>query len=730
MANRVGQQLGNYHLVKLLGEGGFAQVYLGEHVHLGTEAAVKVLTTKLTEEGVALFRKEARTIISLEHPNIIRVLDFGMEDRIPFIVMSYAPKGTLRQRHPKGTCLPLDTIVYYAKQVADALQYAHDQRLIHRDVKPDNMLIGRNNQVLLSDFGIAVVAHSTHSLNTLDGSGTLYYMAPEQIQGRPRIASDQYALGIVVYEWLSGTRPFNGTATEIGIQHLLASPPSLREKLPTLSPAVEEVVFRALAKDYKQRFASVKAFATALEQASQQIQPVPLILPRTIHPASPLPSQPPEASIISQNSPQVEIFSAEPSITTDNSAIASHRKSLSRERVILLVALVLLFVIASTSVLYTLRAQIMPPAKADLTATADAAMNAYDAGVEANGIMFGFDSQHTHLNPYERILGSSNVSRLALDWTGSTGGTCCRGELVSSPVVAYGIVYVGSFEGKLYAFNASGCGSSSCPPLWTASTGNIIYPALAIAKDVVYAGSFDHKLYAFNASGCGSPSCPPLWTATVKNTIISSPTIAQGMIYVGSDDYNFYAFNASGCGSSSCSPVWKASTGNYVESSPAVANDVVYVGSLDHKLYAFNASGCGKPVCPPLWMATASKRIRSSPAVVNNVVYVGSDDGKLYAFNASGCGNPSCPPLWTASTGGIIISSPTIANDVVYVGSLDHKLYAFNASGCGSFSCPPLWTFTTKASIHASPAVANGIVYIMSYDSILYAFHLPYVEQV
>ena len=140
------------------------------------------------------------------------------------------------------------------KQIASALQYAHDERFIHRDVKPENMLIGRRGEVLLSDFGIALVAQSSRYQSTQDMVGTMAYMAPEQIQGKPRPASDQYALGIVVYEWLSGIRPFHGAFTEIVAQHLAAPPPPLHEKVPTIPPGVENVVMTALAKDPKARF--------------------------------------------------------------------------------------------------------------------------------------------------------------------------------------------------------------------------------------------------------------------------------------------------------------------------------------------------------------------------------------------------------------------------------------------------------------------------------------------
>ncbi len=262
MADRVGQHLGNYRLLRLLGQGGFADVYLGEHLHLNTRAAIKVLHTHLTSQDIELFRTEARTIARLVHPHIVRILDFDVQEDLPFLVMDYAPKGTLRKHHPPGAPLPLVGIISYVQEVAAALQYAHAQGLIHRDIKPENLLLAGNHEVLLSDFGLAIIAQSARSQQIQETAGTIAYMAPEQLQGHPRPASDQYALGILVYEWLSGAHPFHGSFVEIASQHLSVSPPSLRTRLPTLPPAVEDVVMRALAKDPEARFASVQTFVT------------------------------------------------------------------------------------------------------------------------------------------------------------------------------------------------------------------------------------------------------------------------------------------------------------------------------------------------------------------------------------------------------------------------------------------------------------------------------------
>jgi len=274
--DRVGQRFGNYRLSRFLGQGGFAEVYLGEHIYLDTQTAIKVLYTQLVGQDVEQFRQEARTIAHLEHPHIVRLLDFGVEGTSPYLIMSYAPNGTMREQYPKGTRLPLQQVVFYVKQISEALQYAHDRKIIHRDVKPENMLFGPDDQVVLSDFGIALVSQSSRYQQPNDMAGTIAYMAPEQIEAHPRPASDQYSLGIVVYEWLCGERPFHGSFTEIAVKHQLVTPPSLREKVDGLSIDVEQVVMTALAKDPKSRFGSIRAFATALEQASQTAPSVQL----------------------------------------------------------------------------------------------------------------------------------------------------------------------------------------------------------------------------------------------------------------------------------------------------------------------------------------------------------------------------------------------------------------------------------------------------------------------
>ena len=266
--NLIGEQFGSYRLIRHIGRGGFADVYLAQHLRLSMQAAIKILNTRLSDEDTQSFHREAETIATLVYPGIVRVLDYDIKNGLPFLVLEYAPNGSLRQRHPKGVRVPPAMIVQYVKQVGEALQYAHEQKVIHRDVKPENMLLGRRNEVLLTDFGIATMVQNTSSVDVDMVAGSLPYVAPEQLQKHPHFASDQYALGIVVYEWLSGERPFQGSFTEVAIKHMTVPPPPLHARYPDITPEVEQVVMTALAKEPRQRFGSIRAFVNALEQAS------------------------------------------------------------------------------------------------------------------------------------------------------------------------------------------------------------------------------------------------------------------------------------------------------------------------------------------------------------------------------------------------------------------------------------------------------------------------------
>ncbi len=267
MTDRVGQRLGNYQLTRRLGKGAFADVYLGEHIYLKSQVAIKVLHTQVETHATEDFLTEARHVSHLMHPHIIRVFDFGIEHQTPYLVMDYAPHGNLRELHPPGTTVPPLTVVAYTRAIASALQYAHDQHLLHRNLKPENVLVEPKHEVLLSDFGLALLTAGSGTIQVQQGSSTRDYKAPEQIGGHISPASDQYALAVMVYEWLSGHLPLQDSAPELVNEHRSLSLASLRELQPVISSSVEQVVFKALSKDPAQRFVDVLSFAAALEEA-------------------------------------------------------------------------------------------------------------------------------------------------------------------------------------------------------------------------------------------------------------------------------------------------------------------------------------------------------------------------------------------------------------------------------------------------------------------------------
>ena len=245
-------------------------MYLGKHTDLPIKAAVKVLhqTHLVEQKDRDEFYKEARTLFDLKHPHIVHVHDFGVKGGVPFLVMEYAPNGTLHDAHRRGDPLPPTQVVAYVDQIADALQYLHDRDLMHLDLKPHNILLGARGELLLSDFGLVQDVHNTASQSIPERVlGTPPFMDPGyMLGGPPRRASDQYALGVMVYEWLSGRRPFRNEM--IADQHLHnVRPQPLYGDISGISRKIEQVVFRALEKDPNDRFPDVKAFAEAFARA-------------------------------------------------------------------------------------------------------------------------------------------------------------------------------------------------------------------------------------------------------------------------------------------------------------------------------------------------------------------------------------------------------------------------------------------------------------------------------
>lgn len=319
-------------------------------------------------------------------------------------------------------------------------------------------------------------------------------------------------------------------------------------------------------------------------------------------------------------------------------------------------------------------------------------------------------------------------------------------QIVDSPTVSNGIVYVGSqtsFDnnnGRLNAFAAAGCGQDVCAPLWQGKAGkeSILESSPVVADGVVYVGAFDGRLYAFDAQGCGGAKlCDPLWTGRAHGTIESTPLVAGGVVYIGADDGKLYAFDAAGCGASSCEPLWTGKLpGPAFESSPAIVDGVVYIGAA-HGLAAFDAAGCGVSTCAALWQAVDQNQFfGGSPAVADGRVYIGLGSG-LAAYDAAGCGKARCPPLWLLFGPGFqaaIASSPTVAHGVVYAGRNTGELLAWKAAPCGQIQCSTIWSAMVRESIvNSSPTVVNGRVYIGSADNLapedsqgrLYVFELP-----
>ena len=262
-------KIGKYELLEKIGEGGFGIVYRGRDPLLNRQVAVKILKGDAASapDFVERFRREARLAAALRHPNIVNVIEVGENDGRYFLVMDLLPGGTLSHLLTKGNPLPLRRVIGLLEPIADALDYAHKKGMIHRDVKPSNIILNEDGQPVLTDFGLGKSLDEGGGTTTGLALGTAEYMAPEQILGRTAgPATDLYALGVIAYQMLTGQLPFSGS-TPFTIQkgHAEQTPPDPRQVNPALGEELAGILFKSLNKITETRYQSGLEFITALK---------------------------------------------------------------------------------------------------------------------------------------------------------------------------------------------------------------------------------------------------------------------------------------------------------------------------------------------------------------------------------------------------------------------------------------------------------------------------------
>lgn len=258
-----GQKInGRYEVKKLIGEGGMANVYLGYDTILERDVAIKVLRGDLSddEKFIRRFRREAQSASLLSHPNIVQIYDVGEDDGNFYIVMEYIKGTTLKQLIKKRGHLSISEVIDITSQLTDGLAHAHDSYIIHRDIKPQNIMILDDGMAKITDFGIAMAVNASDLTQTNSVMGSVHYLPPEQAAGKgSTIKSDIYSLGILIYEMLAGTMPFRGsTAVEIALKHIKDPMPSIRSVNPKVPQALENVILKCTAKNPKNRYNSVR----------------------------------------------------------------------------------------------------------------------------------------------------------------------------------------------------------------------------------------------------------------------------------------------------------------------------------------------------------------------------------------------------------------------------------------------------------------------------------------
>ncbi len=662
-----GTEIAGYRVEGILGRGGMGVVYRAADERLGRSVAVKVIAPEQARDPAfqRRFSEESRSAAAIDHPNVLPVYEAGEQDGLLFLATRLVDGDDLAELIRAEDAFGPERAVGLVEQVAAALDAAHGSGLVHRDVKPANVLVtgipgrGGGEHCYLTDFGLAKQDDAQTGL-TATGQfvGTLDYIAPEQVQGEKLDGrADQYALAAMLFQLLVGAPPFSRDSSPALIwAHMNDPPPSVSEYRPGLPRELDAVIARGMAKRPDERFGSCAALAAAARAALAGTAPEPI----TAAPAETI------AAPAERASPPAAGVAAEPP--------RRHRRPLALAGIAALLA-----VAAGAWVLLGSDSGSAEPTRLAVgderwtASTGDAILST--PAVSGATLIIGSDDRTVY------AFDAGDGKEL---WTAPTDG-----PVRSSPLLAGGTAYVGSFDGNLYALAARNGREQ-----WIAPTGFEVFSSPALSGETVVVG-------AEGVLAIDSDSGAEQWRFDTGGAVNSSPAIEDGTAYVGADDGSLHAL-ALGSGRER----WSTELdGDPVNSSPAVAEGTAYVGA-DDGLHAVDAESGDQN-----WQLDVPGGINSSPAVSEGTVFVGTRDGSVLAVDAA-----SGEQVWRFEAGDAVDSSPAISGGVVYVGANDGIVYGLDAE-----SGEERWRFDAGEAVVASPVLAGGLVYVATDGGDIYA---------
>lgn len=702
------EALPDYTIGAELGRGMFGVVWAARHRHLERDVAVKQFTGPLATEReyATRFQREARLLAQLDHSHVVTVYDYREFGDLRLLVMERLGGGTFADR---SGGMGMESILASAMAAASALHHVHEHGILHRDVKPENLMFDGRGTLKVTDFGLA--RGDVASVTAVDLShagqffGTPAYTAPEQAAEllgddwpEASEASDQYALAAVVYEALTGELTHDATGGRIALLNRRMHEPArpLRAATPDVPESVETVVMRALRTDPRDRYADVETFAVALGGAATSALGSGWLERSEVRiresgPIGDSAGAKGVAGVVVPPPPVGPSAAPLPAGAPDARASGGDDPAGSRTRRNALVAIVVGLVLALGGGLAWFLTRddgsaptATPESGADGATTEAAWTVETDDQIVGGAVASGTDVVFAGTDGTVRAVAASDGAQR---WEFETGGA-----VAGTPAVADGSVFVGSSDGKFYAIDAAdgterwsstlGFTITSSPvvasgrvivgadelhafdaasggdPVWTYETGDPVVSSPAVEGDVVVVGSNDGRIHGVSlTSGTG------LWTVTSGDPVLASPTIVDGTAYVGSAGGRFYAIDVA-----TGDVEWQIDLGAEVKSSAAVSDGAVFVGTDGGELLAVEAAdGTIR------WRSDLGDAVQSSPVVSGSRVVVGANSGKVTALALD-----DGSVVGSFDTGGFVIARPLIVDDLVVVGSADGRLYAID----------------------------------------------------